>query len=74
VSGDDPDVDELRRRQREQETTEREQVADAETDAEAETHLRRADKARYLRRKLEQRQRTEHDAGDDGEPDLPPAA
>jgi hypothetical protein len=73
VSGDDPDVDALRRQQREQETAEREQVPDAETDAEADAHLRRAEKAGYLRRKLEQRQRTERDAGDD-EPDLPPAA
>ena len=73
MSAEDPDVETLRRQQREQETTEHERVAEADTDAEAETHLRRAEKAGYLRRKLEQRQRAEHDAGVD-EPDLPPAA
>ncbi len=73
MSADDPDVEELRRQQREQETAEHEQVADAETGAQAETHRRRAEKAGYLRRKLEQRQRAEREAGHD-EPDLPPAA
>jgi hypothetical protein len=59
MSGDDPSVEDLQRRQRQQERLERDQIADA-------------DKAGYLRRKLEQRQRAERDADDD--PDLPPAA
>jgi hypothetical protein len=72
MSGDEPSVEELRRRQREQERVEREQIPESGTQAEADRHRRRADKATYLRRKLEQRQRAEHDADDD--PDLPPAA
>jgi hypothetical protein len=72
MSGDDPSVEDLQRRQRQQERLERDQIADANTGAEADRHRRRADKAGYLRRKLEQRQRAERDADDD--PDLPPAA
>ncbi len=72
MSGDDPSVEDLRRRQREQESFERDQIADAGTDAEADRHRRRAEKAAYLRRKLEQRQRAEREADDD--PELPPAA
>jgi hypothetical protein len=72
MSGDDPSVEDLRQRQREQERVEREQIPNSGTQAEAYRHRRRAEKATYLRRKLEQRQRTERDAGDD--PDLPPAA
>jgi hypothetical protein len=72
MSGDDPSVEDLQRRQREQERAEREQIADADTGAEADRHRRRAEKAGYLRGKLEQRRRAEHDADD--EPDLPPAA
>ena len=72
MSGDDPSVEDLRKRQREQERVEREQIPDAGTEAEADRHRRRADKAAYLRRKLEERQRADRDAGDD--PDLPPAA
>ncbi len=72
MSADDPSVEDLRRRQRQQEQVEREQVADADTGAEADRHRRRAEKAHYLRRKLEERQRAEGDAGDG--PDLPPAA
>jgi hypothetical protein len=72
MSGDDPSVEDLQRRQRQQERAEREQVADAETGADADRHRRRAEKAGYLQRKLEQRRQAERDAGD--EPDLPPAA
>jgi hypothetical protein len=72
MSGDDPSVEDLQRRQRQQERLERDQIADADTGAEADRHRRRADKAGYLRRKLEQRQRAERD--DDDDPDLPPAA
>lgn len=72
MSSDDPSAEELRRQQREQERAERDQIADADTGAEADGHRRRAEKAAYLQRKLEQRQRAERDADDD--PDLPPAA
>ena len=72
MSGDDPSAEDLRRRQSHQERHEREQLAEADTGAEADRHRRRAEKAGYLRRKLEERQRAERDADDD--PDLPPAA
>jgi hypothetical protein len=72
MSGDDPSVEELRQRQRRQERLEQEQIAHADTGAEADRHRRRAEKAAYLRSKLEQRQRAERDVDDD--PDLPPAA
>jgi hypothetical protein len=72
MSGDDPSVEDLRRRQRRQEEVEREQIAGADTGADADRHRRRAEKAHYLRRKLEERQRAERDGED--EPDLPPAA
>jgi hypothetical protein len=72
MSGDDRSVEGLRRQQREQEQVERDQIPDSGTEAEVARHRRRADKAAYLRRKLEQRQRAEHDADDD--PELPPAA
>jgi hypothetical protein len=72
MSGDDPSADDLRRRQREEERLERDQVAESDTGAEADRHRRRAEKAAYLQRKLEQRQRAERNVDD--EPDLPPAA
>ena len=72
MSSDDPSVDDLRRRQRDEERAEREQLAEASDPADAERHRRRAEKARYLRHKLEQRQRAELDVSDDS--DLPPAA
>jgi hypothetical protein len=73
MGGDDSSVEDLRRRQREQERVEREQLREASSEAEAGRHRRRADKAAYLRRKLEQRQHAEREAADD-DPDLPPAA
>jgi hypothetical protein len=73
MSGDDPEVEELRRRQRQQEHLEREQIAGADSEADADAHRRRAEKAGYLRRKLEQRQQAEREADGD-EPELPPAA
>ena len=66
MGDDEPDTTELKRRQLAQEQLEREQLADSETDADAERHRRRADKARYLRQKLEQRERSEREA-DDGD-------
>jgi hypothetical protein len=59
MTGDEPSTDELRRRQLAQERGEREQLADADTEADADRHRRRAEKAGYLRRKLEERRRSE---------------
>jgi hypothetical protein len=49
-----PDTEVLKRQQRAQELAEREALAEAEGEPEALKHERRADKARYLREKLEQ--------------------
>lgn len=65
--GDNPPTKRLKDRQEEEERAEREQLDEAITPAEAELHRRRADKADYLRRKLEQRERSEDASGDDGE-------
>jgi hypothetical protein len=65
MADDEPDTAELMRRQLDQERLEREQLSGAGSDADADRHLRRADKARYLRRKLEQREKSERDAGPD---------
>jgi hypothetical protein len=59
---DDPSVDQLRSRQLKQERAEREALSDADSQADAERHRRRADKARYLREKLEQRARADQEA------------
>jgi hypothetical protein len=59
---EDPSVDELRSRQLDQERAERELLSDAVSEADAERHRRRADKARYLREKLEQRARADDEA------------
>ncbi|HWE08369.1 MAG TPA: hypothetical protein VG325_03385 [Solirubrobacteraceae bacterium] len=72
MTAEDPPTQDLKLRQLAQERAEREQVADAENEADAERHLRRADKAAYLRRKLEERERSERAAGLGDEP--PPAA
>lgn len=65
MADDDPDplseTAELKRRQLQQEQLEREQVANSEGDAETERHRRRADKARYLRQRLEQREKSERE-------------
>jgi hypothetical protein len=49
-----PATEDLKRQQRAQEVAEREALTKAEHEAEAKKHERRADKARYLREKLEQ--------------------
>ena len=61
-ASDEPDTGELRRVQRERETTERELAADADDPAETRQHRRRADKASYLDEKLAERERSERDA------------
>jgi hypothetical protein len=65
MPGEDEQVEELKRRQLAQERAEREALEDADSAAEARTHERRADKARYLREKLTERERADRDAADD---------
>jgi hypothetical protein len=66
VTEDQPSTEELRLRQQGQERAEREQLAEANTDADADRHRRRAEKAGYLRQKLEERKQAEESepAGD----------
>jgi hypothetical protein len=59
MTADEPTTDELRRRQVDQERLERAQLAEADTEADADRHRRRAEKASYLREKLEERGRSE---------------
>lgn len=54
---------ELKKRQLEQEQLEREQLATSAEDAETERHRRRADKAQYLRQKLQERENSERELG-----------
>jgi hypothetical protein len=58
----DPKTEEMKIQQAGQERDERELEADAETGAAADSHRRRADKASYLREKLEQREEAERRA------------
>ncbi len=63
VSDDEPTTEELRRRQLQHEREERDLAAEAATGAESDSHQRRAEKAGYLRRKLEEREQAERRAG-----------
>ena len=58
---EDPTTRELRIRQAERESLERSQAEKADTDEETEEHARRAEKAAYLREKLEERADAESD-------------
>ena len=60
---DDPTTQELRIEQARREAEERERAGDAESESETEQHDRRAEKAAYLREKLEQRERAERETG-----------
>ena len=51
---DDPTTEELRAVQAHRETAERERAAESEDEREERTHERRADRARYLREKLDE--------------------
>jgi hypothetical protein len=62
MSSDDPTVEQLKRQQLDQERAERERLAEADTEAGADRHRRRADKAHYLRSKLEQREQADREA------------
>jgi hypothetical protein len=59
--GEDPTTRELRIRQAEREAEERRQADRSPSDEETEEHERRADKAAYLREKLEERADAESD-------------
>jgi hypothetical protein len=61
---EDPTTQELRVRQARREQEERRQAEDDPTEEGAEKHARRADKADYLKRKLEERARSEREAAD----------
>ena len=58
---EDPTTEELRIEQAEREQAERESEAEAPTEEDTETHRRRADKAAYLREKLEERAESERE-------------
>ena len=55
-------IEQLRREKAERERAERERVGHAPTDEAPEQHERRADKAAYLRERLEERARAEREA------------
>jgi hypothetical protein len=57
----DPKTEELRAVQEERLQEEREQARDAPTGDEADQHTRRADKAAYLREKLDKRAESERE-------------
>jgi hypothetical protein len=58
----DPDTEELRLRQAEREAAERRLADEAPDEDETAQHQRRADKARYLQEKLEERAKSEREA------------
>jgi hypothetical protein len=67
MSEEQPDTRELRRAQARREAEERALAGSAPDEQESATHERRAEKARYLREKLEERADSEQDAtGADG--------
>ncbi len=65
MTDDEPTVEELKQRQLAQEVAERDALNHADTDADADKHQRRADKARYLREKLQEREQADRDADPD---------
>jgi hypothetical protein len=63
VAAEDPKTEELRVEQVEREAEERARAAGSAAEEDTGQHRRRADKAAYLREKLEERARSERDAG-----------
>jgi hypothetical protein len=59
---EEPETEDLKEAQEEREQAESEQAATAPTDDEAAQHQRRAEKAAYLREKLEERAESEREA------------
>jgi hypothetical protein len=62
VVDEDPTTEELKLEQRQREESERDAAGSAHGDEETEQHERRADKAGYLREKLEERAESERRA------------
>ena len=60
---EDPKTEELRVEQTEREAAERERARGSHDEEETDQHDRRADKAAYLREKLEERARSERETG-----------
>jgi hypothetical protein len=58
----DPKTEELRLEQIERERSEREQAGESSEPAEEQTHQRRADRAAYLKAKLDERARSEEES------------
>lgn len=67
MAPEDPEVEELKRRQLAQEQAERRALEDAHTSADAEKHKRRAEKAHYLPEKLQEREEADRLAARDDE-------
>jgi hypothetical protein len=63
VAGETEETGELREAQAEREQAERTRAASATDDTETREHDRRADKAAYLRQKLEERAESEREEG-----------
>jgi hypothetical protein len=63
VSDEDPTTQELRLEQLQREAAERDRAVESDDPDETEQHERRADKASYLREKLEERAESEREAG-----------
>jgi len=64
---DGPETEELKREQARREAEERARLARAEEPAESRQHARRSEKAAYLKEKLAERERTEREAGREGD-------
>ena len=61
----DPKTEELRIEQVQREMAERDQAHDASEEAEEHTHERRADRAAYLKKKLDERAKSEEELESD---------
>jgi hypothetical protein len=71
MSQDEPTTQELKLRQLQRELEERRRAEQAYSEGGTDSHQRRADKAEYLRHKLEEREESERRVGlsDDGDDD-----
>lgn len=68
MTDEEPTVEELKQRQLAQELAERDALDHADTEADADKHQRRADKARYLREKLQEREQADRQAESEDRP------
>ena len=62
MSAPDPTTEQLKAIQAERADAERSRAEDADTDTQERQHVRRADKAEYLKEKLEEQARSEESA------------